>query len=323
VAEVQIQEAHAYQSRALGDYRAPGPAEDPWGPYIAEAAKRFDVPELWIRSVMHQESGGHMFRNGQLITSWAGAMGLMQVMPQTYDELKARHNLGEDAFDPRNNILAGAAYIREMYDMYGAPGFLAAYNAGPRRLDDYLSNSKPLPLETRRYVASIGPFIAGVYPEHRSPAEQFAMNELPLDIPGGLRYGRGSGGAADQGAPDSDPAPVVNRRVASALRSFEGDLSGLSPHRGSRVIEYYEGLTPPPGAGWHLAQAPEPLPYRHAGASRQQTIQLGAYSTEPVRGGNFYRGAPRQATAWFTPVPPRPPAYECAKYGPHGCLRYR
>ena len=40
---------------------------------------------------------------------------------------------------PHNNILAGTAYMREMYDVYGSPGFLAAYNAGPRRLDDYLA----------------------------------------------------------------------------------------------------------------------------------------------------------------------------------------
>ena len=88
-------------------------------------------------------------------------MGLMQVMPETYDELRARYSLGDDPFDPHDNILAGAAYLREMYDIYGSPGFLAAYNAGPHRLDDYLSNNRPLPDETRRYVAMIGPNIVG------------------------------------------------------------------------------------------------------------------------------------------------------------------
>ena len=77
-----------------------------------------------------------------------------------------------------------------MYDIYGSPGFLAAYNAGPRRLDDYLSNNRPLPDETRRYVAMIGPNIVGVYPNNRSPAEDYAMNALPIDIPPGTRYGR-------------------------------------------------------------------------------------------------------------------------------------
>ena len=109
-------------------------------------------------------SGGNEYQNGELITSSAGAMGLMQVMPETYDELRERYSLGGDPFDPHDNILAGTAYLREMYDIYGSPGFLAAYNAGPRRLDDYLSNNRPLPDETRRYVAMIGPNIVGVYP---------------------------------------------------------------------------------------------------------------------------------------------------------------
>jgi D-alanyl-D-alanine carboxypeptidase len=133
-------------------YPPPGPASDPWGPYIHEASGRFAVPELWIRQVMRQESGGQ-----EDVISWAGAMGLMQVMPDTYDGLRGRYNLGDDPFDPHNNILAGTAYLREMYDRFGSPGFLAAYNAGPNRLDRYLNNGIPLPDETVNYVASIAP----------------------------------------------------------------------------------------------------------------------------------------------------------------------
>ena len=85
---------------------------------------------------MEQESGGRLYDDdGSLITSPAGAMGLMQVMPETYDLLQQRYQLDSDPYEPRNNIMAGAAYIREMYDRYGAPGFLAAYNAGPDRLE--------------------------------------------------------------------------------------------------------------------------------------------------------------------------------------------
>lgn len=133
-------------------YPPPGPSGDPWGPYIHEASGRFGVPELWIRRVMRQESGGQ-----EDVISWAGAMGLMQVMPDTYDDLRGRHNLGDDPFDPHNNVLAGTAYLREMYDRFGAPGFLAAYNAGPNRVDRYLNNGTPLPDETVNYVASIAP----------------------------------------------------------------------------------------------------------------------------------------------------------------------
>ena len=135
-------------------YPPPGSAADPWGPYIHEASGRFGVPEVWIRRVMRQESGGQ-----EDVISWAGAMGLMQVMPETYDGLRGRYNLGDDPFDPHNNILAGTAYLREMYDRYGAPGFLAAYNAGPNRLDRYLNAGSPLPTETVNYVASIAPLL--------------------------------------------------------------------------------------------------------------------------------------------------------------------
>ncbi len=185
-----VQESARYAAHAKHNYAPPGPAEDPWGPYIREASARFDIPDTWVRALMRVESGGKEFLNGQLITSGAGAMGLMQVMPGTYDELRDRYNLGDDPFDPHDNIMAGVAYMREMYELYGSPGFLAAYNAGPARLDDYLANVRPLPDETRHYVAMIGPNLRGVYPNNRSAADEMAMNTLPINIPPGKRYGR-------------------------------------------------------------------------------------------------------------------------------------
>jgi cell division septation protein DedD len=163
---------------------APGPANDPWGPWIEQASRRFDVPDRWIREVMRQESGGR-----QSATSRVGAMGLMQVMPGTYAELRRRHDLGSDPYHPWDNIMAGTAYLRQMYDLYGAPAFLAAYNAGPRRLEDYLWGSRGLPDETRNYVARIGPRIQGTSPSRRAPPEVYAAAELPLDIPRGPRRG--------------------------------------------------------------------------------------------------------------------------------------
>lgn len=140
-------------------YPPPGPPEDPWGPYIREAAGRYRVPERWVRAVMRQESGGE-----QQATSSAGAMGLMQVMPATYEELRVRHRLGDDPYEPRNNVLAGTAYIREMYDRFGAPGFLAAYNAGPDRVDSYLAGRNNLPDETVNYLAAITPNLGADVP---------------------------------------------------------------------------------------------------------------------------------------------------------------
>ncbi|VTZ26124.1 hypothetical protein MPC1_290003 [Methylocella tundrae] len=127
---------------------------DPSASVIAEAARRFGIPAMWIRAVMHAESGGDV-----RAASPKGAMGLMQIMPKTWTELRLRHHLGVDPYDPPDNIMAGAAYLREMYDRYGPPGFLAAYNAGPARYEEHLSTGRALPAETRAYVATLAPMI--------------------------------------------------------------------------------------------------------------------------------------------------------------------
>ena len=118
--------------------------------YIAEAAQRFGIPARWIRAVLRAERAG----NARAVRS-AGAMGLMQIMPGNWAELRAAHSFGPDPFDRRENILAGAAYLRQMYDQFGAPGFLAAYNAGPGRYAEHLRTGRTLPRETRRYVAAL------------------------------------------------------------------------------------------------------------------------------------------------------------------------
>lgn len=140
-------------------------AADPWGHYIRAASERFDVPEIYIRSVMQIESGGRTHLNGRPITSHAGARGLMQIMPATFGELRRKHDLGPDPYDPWTNILAGTAYIREMYDLYGAPGFLAAYNCGPGCYGDYLAGRRSLPAETRNYLAMGSRMIDGARPQ--------------------------------------------------------------------------------------------------------------------------------------------------------------
>lgn len=145
-------------------YAPPGPPNDPWGPYIKQASRRFNVPQQWIRAVMHVESGGHEYLHGHLTRSSAGAVGLMQLEPSTYREMAEAYGLGSNPYDPRNNIMAGAAYIRRMYDIYGSPGFLAAYNAGPGAVDAYLDHHRRLPQQTRHYLALIAPRIRGIYP---------------------------------------------------------------------------------------------------------------------------------------------------------------
>lgn len=139
---------------------APDPAPsriDQWQGIIGEAAQRFGIPDAWIRRVIQAESGGRTQLNGKPITSPKGAMGLMQVMPETYRNIRAQYGLGSDAYDPHDNILAGAAYLRQMYDRYGYPSLFAAYNAGPKRLEDFLFGGRALPRETLDYVSGIVP----------------------------------------------------------------------------------------------------------------------------------------------------------------------
>jgi soluble lytic murein transglycosylase-like protein len=99
---------------------------------------------------MRAESNGRRFA-----ISRAGAMGCMQLMPGTWAELSARYGLGGDPFHPRANMFGGAAYLRTMVDRFGWPSALAAYHAGPGRYQQHRDRARPLPPETRAYVAMI------------------------------------------------------------------------------------------------------------------------------------------------------------------------
>jgi len=116
----------------------------------AEAERRFGVPMAWIEAVLMAESAGD-----PAAVSPKGAIGLMQIMPATWADLRAEYGLGADPFDPRDNILAGAAYLRAMHDRFGFPGLFAAYNAGPTRYQAHLMTGDPLPAETRAFVARV------------------------------------------------------------------------------------------------------------------------------------------------------------------------
>ena len=130
-------------------YGAAGAAV-PWQSFIDEAASRFSVPASWIRAVIRVESNGN-----PNALSPKGAVGLMQVMPDTYAELRVRYGLGADVTDPHDNIVAGTAYLRDMHERFGTAGFIAAYNAGPQRYEEHLATGRPLPDETLAYVAKL------------------------------------------------------------------------------------------------------------------------------------------------------------------------
>ena len=82
---------------------------DPIAAFVAEASQRFGIPASWIRAVMQVESFGDV-----RAMSPKGAMGLMQIMPETWAALRSRYGLGADPYDAHDNIMAGAAYLREL-----------------------------------------------------------------------------------------------------------------------------------------------------------------------------------------------------------------
>ena len=131
-------------------------ARAPFAAFVAEASRRFGIPAAWIRAVMRAES----FGDARAISP-KGAIGLMQIMPETWAGLRQRYRLGADPYDAHDNIIAGAAYLRELHDRYGIPGFLAAYNAGPARWEDHLATGRPLPAETRAYLNRLAPIVGG------------------------------------------------------------------------------------------------------------------------------------------------------------------
>jgi soluble lytic murein transglycosylase-like protein len=127
-----------------------------WDVFVNAAAKRTNIPADWIRAVMMQESGGRtMLAENTPIVSSMGAMGLMQLMPQTWAEMQHIYKLGSDPYDPHDNIMAGAAYLKVLYWEYGYPGLFAAYNDGPGMIEAHRKLKEMLPVETGQYVLDI------------------------------------------------------------------------------------------------------------------------------------------------------------------------
>jgi hypothetical protein len=214
--------AHAERAVSV-THQEKGRPIDPLADFITEASKRFAVPEHWIRSVMRVESAGEVRARSQ-----KGAMGLMQIMPQTWSELRARYDLGADPFAPRDNILAGTAYIRELYQRFGAPGFLAAYNAGPTRYENHLATGRSLPDETQDYVAILAPMIGGkrVNGKIVAVAESLTLARSPLFV---VRSASSSS--------DHRPSPGVRPDRPSNGRPVV-DLSALVPQSGNLFMRH-------------------------------------------------------------------------------------
>jgi hypothetical protein len=214
----------AHAARASSAVHRPnGLPVDIFSAFITEASKRFVVPEHWIRSVMRVESAGKVRARSR-----KGAMGLMQIMPETWSDLRARYDLGADPYDPRDNILAGAAYIRELYQRYGTPGFLAAYNSGPARYESHLATGRSLPDETQDYVAILAPMIAG----KQVNGKIVAVADSPTSVHSPLFVAR-SANSSSEDRPSSSVRPERSSNVRPVV-----DLSALVPQSGNLFVHH-------------------------------------------------------------------------------------
>ena len=152
-----------------------------WDPLIIEASKRFGVPQSWLHAVMQAESGGRtMLDETHKIVSSAGAMGLMQLMPSTYEDMRVAYGLGTDPFDPHDNIFASAAYLRFLREKYGYPTMFAAYNDGPGNLEEKLASGGLLPAETRLYLVNVTASVEGRKGSGRAMAQLTRPNGEPI-----------------------------------------------------------------------------------------------------------------------------------------------
>ena len=206
---------------AQGNAASVARVADPFTAFVGEASQRFGIPVSWIRAVMHAESGEDIHA-----LSPKGAMGLMQLMPATWASLRARHGLGANPYDPRDNILAGTAFLRELHDRYGSPGFLAAYNAGPGRYEDHLATGRPLPDETRAYVGVIAPLIGEGQIEGTIAIASVARSwtEAPIFV------------GQDDAAPSVDDVSASVRPNRSPGSRRVVDMSALVPRSDSLFV---------------------------------------------------------------------------------------
>ncbi|EXL10575.1 murein transglycosylase [Aquamicrobium defluvii] len=205
-----------------------GPAvAHPYAADIAEAAHRFGIAASWIAAVLGAESDGD-----PLAVSSAGAMGLMQLMPETWEEQRALHQLGNEPFQPRDNILAGAAYLRAMWTRYGnVGGMLAAYNFGPGRYDEYLAGERELPQETRDYVAALAPVLGGdpLAPDTLAgPSRVTDWRDAPLFVtaPAGSQHALGQRGERIAGAPSEPPTASAGLLALAPAEALFAARSG-------------------------------------------------------------------------------------------------
>src|ERR1035438_9067277 len=118
---------------------------------IESAARASDLPLEFFARVIWQESRFQSDAVGPVTRSGQRAQGIAQFMPGTANERRLL-----DPFDPVQALPKSAEFLNELRSQFGNLGLAAAaYNAGPRRVQEWLAGSGPMPQETRNYVSAI------------------------------------------------------------------------------------------------------------------------------------------------------------------------
>jgi hypothetical protein len=229
-----------------------------WDGQIAEASRRFNVPEPYIRAVMQTESSG----NPNAVSS-KGAGGLMQVMPKTYAEIAGRLGLGADRLDPGNNITAGTSYLRQLNDRYGGDWHktLFGYNAGPGVVAQVDAGQRDYKPESKAYVDKVLAQFGkgtGMGPLFGGRAGGATDDEM-------TRYGQGAfGGLLNVGAPNQSDGLGTLLGVGQTPSQPPGPSVAANPV-GSRIDDLIRQISQGPQeprmgpGGYALAGASDAL----------------------------------------------------------------
>jgi hypothetical protein len=269
-----------------------------YDPIISEASRRFGVPQERIRAVMSVESGGQPWAR-----SPKGAAGLMQVMPDTYTELAKRHNLGPDRFNPQNNIMAGTAYLGEMYDQFGNWGEATqAYNMGPGRAMKVRNGTATMPAETVAYMPKVNAALgnqtqeAGVplFSGQRAATDDDTARWTQAAMPGGLldfgpdkNFYDGLGLLNNTGQTPSQPPRIDPQAMPGSTQTDRLDVGG-------RINELLQQYMQQP----QQRSSVSPLQYALGGASAALQPLAGVHDRQVglgemlgALGGGMFRGS--------------------------------
>ena len=182
------------------------------------AGQRFNVDPNLLRAVFQTESGGTFGTPD----SSAGAMGGMQLMPQTYSTMAQRYGLGSDPRDPYNNVMAGAATLSENLDRYGdVSSALKAYNGGtdPSRWNNP---------ETAAYVGKVAQAYMPLASPSQAPGASAPQTPAPAASPAPYQVASNDDGTRSDVMPSPDAPPARSSTGAMSDDDIRGLLIGKS-----------------------------------------------------------------------------------------------